>query len=178
MKKIKSFLRQLYFKMAVITSKKATRSIARQLFLNYMNENKFRYRISNDKTYMESGFNLSDGHFSNVHYEFNPDEKRILVQSYFLSIETQQIPLAALLIAHLNTLMRNGRLKINFQRLQVYFEQDLSYSSVVLEPENLEDFHHYMVWMPKEFLWCFQQVFEANEDPVVVMGEFMRKCGI
>jgi len=178
MKKIKTLFRRWYQRIVVITSDDTTRRIARHMFLNYMNEHKFRYRISNDQTYMEAGFDLSDGHFANVHYEFNPDEKRILVQSYFLNIETHQIPVAALLIAHLNTLMRNGRLKINFQRLQVYFERDVSYSAVVLQPEDLEYFHHNMVGMPKDFVWCFNQVLDANEDPVVVMGEFMRKHGI
>jgi len=178
MKKIKSFFRRVYNRTAVITSDKTTSRIAQQLFLNYMDKNKFRYRISHDKTYMESGFDLSDGHFANVYYSFESDNKRILVQSHFLTIEPHQIPSAALLIAHLNTLMRSGRIKINFQRLQVYFENDVSYSSVALEPHELDNFHHYMVWMPKEFLWCFNQVLDANEDPVVVMGEFIRKQGM
>jgi hypothetical protein len=178
MKKINSFFRRLYHRMVLVTSDKTTSRIARQMFLKYMDESKFRYRISNDQTHMESGFDLSDGHYSNVHYAFEPDQKRILIQSYFLTIEADQIALAALLIAHLNTLMRSGSMKINFQRLQVYFENDVSYSSVVLEPQELDNFHHYMVWMPKEFLWCFNQVLDANEDPVVVMGEFIRKCGM
>ena len=178
MKKVRTLLRRLYYKLAIISSEKATRRIACRLFLNYLDENKLRYRISNDQSFVESGFDLADGHSATVYYEFSEHEKRILVQSHFLKLNAEQIPVGSVLIAHLNTLLRNGRIKINFERLQVYFERDISYTALVLEPDNLDDFHRQLVWMPKDFLWCFEQVLEANEDPVVVMGELMRKYGI
>lgn len=175
MKKIKSLFRRLHHKLSVISSERATRRIAFRLLLNYLDANNLRYRISNDQSLIETGFNLSDGHSTNVYYDFTENEKRMLVQSHFLKLETDQLPIASVLIAHLNSLIRKGTIKINFERLQVYFERDISYSSLVLELDNLDVFHRHIVWMPKDFLWCFQQVLEANEDPVVVMGELMRK---
>lgn len=178
MNKIKSLFRRLYYKLAVISSQKATRRNAGRLFLNFMDSNNFRYSISHDQSFIESGFDLSDGHSTTVYYEFSEIEKRIFVQSHFLKLETDQIPTASVLIAHLNSLIRKGTIKINFERLQVYFEREITYSALVLEPDDLHVFHRQIVWMPKDFLWCFQQVLEANEDPVVVMGELMRKHGI
>ena len=42
MKKINSFFRNLYHKMVLVTSDKTTSRIARQMFLKYMDESKFR----------------------------------------------------------------------------------------------------------------------------------------
>ncbi len=178
MKKIQLIIRKLLFKIVVIASAKSTHRLARKLFTNFMNKNNFRYRISNDQQFMEAGFELSAGHRTQVLYDFKSSEGRIQIQSHFLNIETHQIPQAAILIAHLNTLLRNGKLLINFQNLSAYFEVDLSYASLVLNPEIIDRFHHQVVSMPEDFLWCFDQVLVVNEDPVVVMGELMRRYGI
>jgi hypothetical protein len=175
MNKIRTFLFKLRRKVAVITSDKATRIIARKLFIDYMNENNLRFRISNDQSFIESGFELADGHRTNVYYDFSPDQPRIVIQSHFLNLETHQIPSAALLIAHLNTLIRNGKLMIHFQSLSVYFEVDVNYAALVLNPDNIDNLSRTVVAMPGDFMWCFTQVLEVNEDPVVVMGEFMRQ---
>ena len=178
MKKIKTIFRNLYFKSAVITSDKLTRRLARKLFIDYMNDNKYRYRIANDKSIMESGFQIAKDRHTNVYYDFSPDAKRILLQSYFLKIETHQISDASLLIAHLNNLLCNGRVKIDFQKMSVYYEVDVSYSSILLQPDYMDTFHNGFLRMPVNFLWCFDQVLEVNEDPVVVIGEFMQKMGM
>jgi hypothetical protein len=175
MRKIKLFLLHLYYKIAVVTSEKLTRRIARKLFIDYMSEGNLRYRISNDQLFIESGYELSEGHRTNVYYDFSADQPRIVIQSHFLNLETHQIPPAALLITHLNTLIRNGKLMIHFQSLSVYFEIDVNYSALVLNPENIDRLNRTVVAMPDDFIWCFTQVLEVNEDPVVVMGEFMRQ---
>ena len=178
MKKIKTIFRNFYFKTAVITSDKLTRRLARKLFIDYMNENKYRYRIANDMSVMESGFQIAKDRHTNVYYDFSPDAKRIVLQSHFFKLETHQIPDASLLIAHLNNLLCNGRVKINFHKLSVYYEVDASASSILLQPDYMDTFHSGFLMMPVDFLWCFNQVLEVNEDPVVVIGEFMQKLGI
>ena len=178
MKKINSTLRNLYYKMVVSSSEKATRRTARRRFVKFMNENNYRYRMSNDQSFMEAGFELADGYNAQVYYDFNPDEGRITLSAQFLTIETSQIPQAALLITHLNTLIRNGKLMIHFRNRSVYFEMEISCAAVLLSPTIIGDFHHRLLSMPNDFIWCFQQVLEVNEDPVVVMGELMRKYGI
>ena len=178
MKKINSTLRNLYDKMVVSSSEKSTRRTARRRFVKFMNENSYRYRMSNDQTYMESGFELADGHSADVYYDFNPDESRITLSAQFLTIETYQIPQAALLITHLNTLIRHGKLMINFRNRSVYFQLEISCAAILLNPTIIGNCHHRLLSMPNDFIWCFQQVLEVNEDPVVVMGELMRKYGI
>jgi hypothetical protein len=164
--------------MVVSSSEKITRRTARKRFVKFMNENNYRYRMSNDHTFMDSGFELADGHSADVHYDFNPDESRITLSAQFLTIETYQIPQAALLITHLNTLIHNGKLMINFRNRSIYFQLEISCAAILLNPTIIENLHHQLLSMPNDFIWCFQQVLEVNEDPVVVMGELMRKYGI
>ncbi len=113
-----------------------------------------------------------------MHYDFNPDESSITLSAQFLTIETYQIPLAALLITHLNMLLRHGKLLINYRNRSVYFQLEISCAAILLNPTIIGDFHHRLLSMPNDFIWCFQQVLEVSEDPVLVMGELMRRRGI
>ena len=175
MKKIKTIFRNLYFKFVVSTSEKLTRKLARNLFLNYLKERKYRYIMSDDKFLIESGFQLSEHERVNVFYDFDPMAIRIVCQAHFLQIELRQIPEISLLIAHLNNFMGSGQLKINFKYLRVYYELDANASSILLNPEHLSVFHSSLLYTPSELMWCFKQVLEENEDPVVVVGSYIQR---
>jgi hypothetical protein len=124
---------------------------------------------------MDAWFEIFEGKRIQLHYDFNSDDSRIIIQSIFITIETSQIPQASLLISHLNTLLNQGKLMINFRNLNVYLELELNNAAITLNPSIIDSFHHKAISMPSDFLWCFQQVFDINEDPVVVIGQLLRK---
>ena len=118
MKRIKTIIQRLYYKMAVITSARLCRKISRQIFCAYFDADDLRYRISTDKSCAEASYELSGGQLTTVIYDFSSYSGRIVIQSYFLEIEEHQFVSASLMAAHINTHLRSGTIKINYQELK------------------------------------------------------------
>jgi len=148
-----------------------------QIIVRYFKMQQWKYWVDNTETTYHLSFPIADLNVNMV-MRLNINETLSLIRlvaDLERPIEEHQSDAVHQLIVHFNQIVHFGSVKRNADtHLPVYYA-DFGLIDALMDEAKFHDMVHAQMCKCYDLSWCLQQVIELGEDPVVVIGELLRK---
>ena len=172
--KFKQWLRRLSWRLILVIAPSKSAHVVSKMQVKHLESNDFRFRISNDKMHIDTRFDIGEDKDLKVTYQIDKSKSVFETRSIFYALKEEEYERAFALIAHLNNLFKFGKVMIDFNSKSVYYENAIGLSDLLVFPDYLQSVNMAAYYTPLDLIWCFNKVMAENEEPVVVIGEFLR----
>lgn len=126
------------------------------------------------KKLIECNFELSENHKVVFYYYIKEEHLNCYVRIF--ELDTLEIPQEFFhLVAHFNSLLIFGHINVNISERSFDFQTKKEISILFYNPEEIhyQIVNHFLV--AKDIYASFQRLLSENEDPVVIIGDLLRK---
>ena len=142
-----------------------------------LEQEQIQYNEYTDTLACDAGFELVNGREPVPFlYQVIPDRDLMEFSALILDkFDENRLHEVMLLACHFNELLRNGVVEVVIRPKRVFFRNVLTLKDLILEPDSLTDaFYSHMLIAQDIKEGCIQLI-EEYEDPVVIIGEMIKK---
>ena len=148
-----------------------------QIIVRYFKMQQWKYWVDNTETTYHLSFPITDLNVNMV-MRLNINETLSLIRMVIdleRPIEEHESDAVHRLITHFNQIVHFGSVKWNIDTHHPVFNADFGLIEALMNEATFQDMVHAQMRKCYDLSWCLQQVIELGEDPVIVIGELLRK---